>query len=94
MRAYVRQYRRKYLDRWEERWADTLIHGTTKRQVAAMFAEERPALLPLPLEQGSVPKVLASKRTGLSQPSTDQTMCPLTETILTGDDRVQEASNG
>jgi Transposase and inactivated derivatives len=39
-----------YLDRWEERWADTRIHGTTKRQVAAMFAEERPALIPLPLE--------------------------------------------
>jgi hypothetical protein len=39
-----------YLDRWEERWADTRIHGTTKRQVAAMFAEERPALQPLPLE--------------------------------------------
>ena len=32
-----------YLDRWETRWADTRIHGTTKRQVAAMFAEERPA---------------------------------------------------
>ena len=39
-----------YLDRWEQRWADTRIHGTTKRQVAAMFAEERPALGPLPLE--------------------------------------------
>ena len=39
-----------YLDRWEERWADTRIHGTTKRQVAAMFAEEKPALLALPLE--------------------------------------------
>jgi transposase len=39
-----------YLDHWEERWADTRIHGTTKRQVAAMFAEERPALLPLPIE--------------------------------------------
>jgi transposase len=39
-----------YLDHWEERWADTRIHGTTKRQVATMFAEERPALLPLPLE--------------------------------------------
>lgn len=39
-----------YLDGWEERWADTRIHGTTKRQVAAMFAEERPALLPLPIE--------------------------------------------
>ena len=39
-----------YLDQWEERWADTRIHGTTKRQVAAMFAEERPSLLPLPIE--------------------------------------------
>jgi transposase len=39
-----------YLDRWEMRWADTRIHGTTKRQVAAMFAEEQPALGPLPLE--------------------------------------------
>jgi len=40
----------KHLDDWDERWADTRIHGTTKRQVAAMFAEERPHLLPLPLE--------------------------------------------
>jgi len=39
-----------YLDRWESNCADTRIHGTTKRQVAAMFAEEKPALLPLPLE--------------------------------------------
>jgi transposase len=39
-----------YLDRWEERWADTRIHGTTKRQVSVMFAEERPALRELPLE--------------------------------------------
>ena len=39
-----------YLDHWEMRWADTRIHGTTKRQVAAMFAEEKPHLLPLPLE--------------------------------------------
>jgi len=39
-----------YLDRWEQNWADTRIHGTTKRQVAAMFAEEKPALLPLPVE--------------------------------------------
>jgi transposase len=39
-----------YLDRWEQRWADTRIHGTTKRQVAAMFSEEKPHLLPLPLE--------------------------------------------
>jgi transposase len=39
-----------YLDRWEQRWADTRIHGTTKQQVSAMFAEEKPTLLPLPLE--------------------------------------------
>src|ERR1700686_401718 len=39
-----------YLDRWEERWADQRIHGSTKRQVAAMFAEEKPLLLSLPLE--------------------------------------------
>ena len=39
-----------YLDRWEQRWADTRIHGTTKRQVAAMYEEEKPHLLPLPLE--------------------------------------------
>ena len=39
-----------YLDQWEQRWADTRIHGTTKRQVAAMFAEEKPALRPLPVE--------------------------------------------
>jgi transposase len=39
-----------YLDRWETRWADTRIHGTTKRQVATMFAEEQPHLHPLPLE--------------------------------------------
>ena len=39
-----------YLDHWEKRWADTRIHGTTKRQVAVMFAEEKPFLLPLPIE--------------------------------------------
>lgn len=39
-----------YLDRWDRTWADTRIHGTTKRQVAAMFAEEQPALKPLPVE--------------------------------------------
>jgi hypothetical protein len=39
-----------YLDHWESRWADTRIHGTTKRQVATMFAEEKPFLRPLPLE--------------------------------------------
>ena len=39
-----------YLDRWEARWADTRIHGTTKRQVAAMFADEKPSLKSLPIE--------------------------------------------
>jgi transposase len=39
-----------YLDRWAERWADTRIHGTKKRQVAAMFLEERPHLKLLPAE--------------------------------------------
>ena len=39
-----------YVDHWESNWVDTRIHGTTKRQVAAMFEEERPHLLPLPAE--------------------------------------------
>jgi len=39
-----------YLDHWEERWADKRIHGRAKRQVAVMFAEEKPFLQPLPLE--------------------------------------------
>ena len=39
-----------YLDHWEEHWADTRIHGRTKRQVSAMFAEEKPSLQSLPLE--------------------------------------------
>jgi transposase len=39
-----------YLYHWEENWADKRIHGRTKRQVAAMFAEEKPFLQPLPLE--------------------------------------------
>jgi len=39
-----------YLDHWEKRWADTRIHGTTKRQVAVMFAEEKPFLQTLPIE--------------------------------------------
>jgi hypothetical protein len=40
----------QHLDHWDVRWADTRIHGTTKRQVAAMFAEEKPHLSPLPVE--------------------------------------------
>jgi len=50
MRFESPQAAQAYLDHWEANWADTRIHGTTKRQVAAMFAEERPALLPLPVE--------------------------------------------
>src|SRR6201984_1005857 len=45
-----REQPQAYLDRWETNWADTRIHGTTKRQVATMFAEEKPTLLPLPVE--------------------------------------------
>ena len=44
MRFESPQEAQAYLDHWETHWADTRIHGTTKRQVAAMFAEEKPAL--------------------------------------------------
>lgn len=37
-----------HLERWEVQVADRRIHGTTRQQVAALFAEERPHLLPLP----------------------------------------------
>jgi transposase len=50
MRFESMEEAQRYLDQWTERWADTRIHGTTKRQVAAMFAEERPLLQPLPVE--------------------------------------------
>jgi transposase len=50
MRFETIEEAQKYLDDWDARWADTRIHGTTKRQVAAMFAEEKPHLLPLPIE--------------------------------------------
>jgi transposase len=41
-----------YLLDWEQHVADTRIHGTTKRQVGALFEQlERPALLPLPRER-------------------------------------------
>jgi transposase len=39
-----------YLMDWEERWAARRIHGRAKRQVEAMFQEERPYLTALPLE--------------------------------------------
>lgn len=37
-----------HLLHWEEQVADKRVHGTTRRQVAAMFEEERKALGPLP----------------------------------------------
>jgi transposase len=39
-----------WLAHWEQRWAALRIHGRKKRQVLEMFAEEKPALRPLPLE--------------------------------------------
>lgn len=39
-----------YLDRWDEQWADKRIHDRNKRQVAAIYAEVEPSLLPLPIE--------------------------------------------
>ncbi len=38
-----------HLLQWNENCAATRIHGTTKRQVRAMFDEERPFLMPLPV---------------------------------------------
>lgn len=40
-----------WLLHWEERWAAPRIHGRKKRQVLAMFEEERPHLKPLPAER-------------------------------------------
>jgi hypothetical protein len=39
-----------WLAHWEERWAAPRIHGRKKRQVLAMYLEERPHLRPLPIE--------------------------------------------
>lgn len=39
----------EHLERWESRWAAQRIHGTERRQVQAMFDEERAHLQPLPL---------------------------------------------
>lgn len=41
----------EWLMHWEERWAAPRIHGRKKRQVLAMFEEERPHLRPLPSER-------------------------------------------
>jgi transposase len=37
-----------FLENWETKWAAPRIHGSTRRQVQAMFEEERPSLQPLP----------------------------------------------
>ncbi|MFP4896237.1 IS21 family transposase [Paraburkholderia sp. EG304] len=37
-----------FLDQWESNWAARRIHGSTRRQVQAMFEEERPHLRALP----------------------------------------------
>lgn len=39
-----------FLEHWETHWAAQRIHGSAKRQVEAMFQEERPLLKPLPLQ--------------------------------------------
>jgi transposase len=39
-----------WLAHWEERWAAPRIHGRKKRQVLAMYLEEKPHLRPLPIE--------------------------------------------
>jgi transposase len=38
----------EFLRNWERTVADVRIHGTTRQQVAARFAQEQPSLLPLP----------------------------------------------
>lgn len=38
-----------FLDHWEAKWAASRIHGSERRQVQAMFEEEKPHLQPLPL---------------------------------------------
>lgn len=38
-----------YLEHWESKWAASRIHGTERRQVQAMFDEEKSHLQPLPV---------------------------------------------
>jgi hypothetical protein len=38
-----------FLEHWETKWAASRIHGSERRQVQAMFEEERAHLQPLPL---------------------------------------------
>lgn len=39
-----------FLEQWETKWAAPRIHGSARRQVEAMFQEERAHLKPLPFE--------------------------------------------
>ncbi len=39
----------EHLEHWEKKWAAPRIHGSARRQVEAMFQEERAHLLALPL---------------------------------------------
>jgi len=39
----------EHLEQWELRWASQRIHGREKRQVSAMFEEEKSSLTPLPV---------------------------------------------
>jgi len=39
----------EYLEHWETKWAASRIHGSERRQVQAMFEEERAHLQPLPV---------------------------------------------
>jgi hypothetical protein len=39
----------EFLERWECKWAAPRIHGSTRRQVQAMFEQERAHLQPLPV---------------------------------------------
>jgi len=42
------QEQNEFLEHWERKWAAPRIHGSMRRQVQAMFEEERPLLQPLP----------------------------------------------
>ena len=65
-----------HLIHWEEQVADKRVHGTTRRQVAAMFEEERKALGPLPASvyesyQRGPPEGTPGQFCGSGQPKLD-----------------------
>lgn len=51
----------EFLRHWEKTVADVRVHGTTRQQVAALFAEEQKTLLPLP--PGLFPSYQEGRRT-------------------------------